>query len=129
VPLSTHPAEHLPLLVLIVEDDPFIALELEDTLRQEGYYVLGPAHSVAAALDLLQEADPDLAILDFNLNGKKVTPVADVLSDHDVPFVLASANTEPFEDEVLANARNLGKPTDRLQLLNELERLTTASNH
>ncbi len=129
MPLATDRPERPPLLVLIVEDDPFIALELEDTLRGEGYYVLGPAYSVATALALLQQVDPDLAILDFNLNGKTVTPVAAVLSEHHIPFVLASGNTGPFEDEILSQARNVGKPTDRVALLEELERMTASGPH
>jgi CheY-like chemotaxis protein len=122
-----HFPEHLPALVLIVEDDPFIALDLEETLKQEGYYVLGPAHSVRSALALLRHASPDAAVLDVNLNGSKVTPVAELLADHHVPFVLVSGNSEPFDDEVLAGARNLGKPTSRLALLEELEKMTAST--
>jgi two-component system, response regulator PdtaR len=128
LPHAPPKAEHTPYLVLIVEDDPFIALELEDMLKQEGYYVLGPASSVSAALALLRHADPDVAVLDVNLQGVRVTPVAKVLADHRVPFVIASGETEAFEDDVLAKARNIGKPMDKVALLDELERLTASVN-
>lgn len=108
MPLATAKADHTMPLILIVEDDPFIALELEQMLKHEGYCVLGPASSVSSALALLQHADPDAAVLDVNLGRNKVTPVARVLADSNVPFVLASGDTEPFADEVLAGACNLG---------------------
>jgi two-component system, response regulator PdtaR len=123
MPRVTATAEPIAPLILVVEDDPFIALDLEHTLKREGYYVLGPASSVSAALALLQHADPDAAVLDVTLGSTKVTPLANVLADNQVPFVIASGDTEPFADEVLATARNLGKPTDKAALLQELERL------
>jgi two-component system, response regulator PdtaR len=128
LPHAPPKAEQTPYLVLIVEDDPFIALELEEMLKREGYYVLGPASSVSAALALLRHADPDVAVLDVNVQGLRVTPVAKVLADHRVPFVIASGETEAFDDVVLAKARNIGKPTDRVALLDELERLTASAN-
>jgi len=114
-------AEQTPSLILVVEDDPFIALDLEQTLKREGYYVLGPASSVTAALALLRHTDPDAAVLDVNVQGKKVTPVAHVLANSGVPFVLASGDAEPFEEDILTKARNLGKPTGKAELLDALE--------
>jgi two-component system, response regulator PdtaR len=128
MPLASPATAHISPLVLIVEDDPFVALDLEETLRREGYYVLGPAASISSALALLQHAEPDVAVLDFNLNGKEVTPVAQVLADSHVPFVMASGSPEPFEDEVLSHVRNLGKPTDKHALLAELERLLVSAS-
>jgi len=124
LPAASVPPEHSSLLVLIVEDDPFIALDLEETLKKEGYYVLGPANTVASALALLEHTEPDLAVLDFTLGGKKVTPVAKVLFNHHVPFVMASGSTDPFGEEILDSATNLGKPTDKQALLEALEKLT-----
>jgi two-component system, response regulator PdtaR len=123
MPLATAKFDYIMPLILIVEDDPFIALELEQTLQHEGYHVLGPASSVASALALLQHADPDAAVLDVNLHGTKVTPVANALANSGVPFVLASGDNEPFAEAVLAKAHNLGKPTDKTALLRTLETL------
>jgi CheY-like chemotaxis protein len=116
-------AEQIAPLILIVEDDPFVAFELEHMLKHEGYHVLGPAPTISAALALLRHADPDAAVLDVNLRGDKVTPVAEALANSGVPFVLASGDAEPFADAVLANARNLGKPTGKTALLRALETL------
>ena len=95
-------------------------------LVEQGYCVLGPAFSVESALALLEDAAPDAAVLDFDIRGSKVTPVAEVLADHHVPFVLASGNSGGFEDEILASVRNFGKPVDPPALLDALHKLTHA---
>jgi two-component system, response regulator PdtaR len=63
-------------LVLVVEDEFFIAMDLEATLTKAGYRVLGPAATVMDALKLLCDHDPDAALLDVNLGNHRVTPVA-----------------------------------------------------
>jgi DNA-binding response OmpR family regulator len=82
LPLRAGTALHL---VLIAEDDSLIAMDLEDTLSHEGFYIVGPALSVAAALQLLEQTDPDAAVLDMNLNGELITPVAELLSERAIP--------------------------------------------
>jgi CheY-like chemotaxis protein len=80
--------------VLIVEDDALIALELEDTLRDAGYAVVGPAASVPAALGCL--ADHRLlsgAILDINLGAEDVFSVADALSASQIPFLFLTGHS------------------------------------
>jgi two-component system, response regulator PdtaR len=108
--------------ILVVEDEFLIAMELEQTLQRAGYGVIGPVASVGAALGLLQNTRPDAAVLDGNLAGERVTPVAEVLRAMAVPFVLASGyGPEDFKDEeVLRNVVNLGKPTIARRLLHEL---------
>jgi len=63
-------------IVLVVEDEFFIAIERESVLTKEGFEVLGPASSVHQALELLKSQRPDAAVPDVTLNGEKVTPVA-----------------------------------------------------
>jgi two-component system, response regulator PdtaR len=111
-------------LVLVVEDEFLIALDLEQLLRRHGWRVLGPAATVAAALRLLRGAMPDVALLDVNLGGELVTPVAAELRARGVPFVLASAYDRLglLRDAVLAAAPNVGKPTDERRLLAALAR-------
>jgi len=108
-----------PQTVLVVEDEFFIAIELESVLRRSGFDVLGPASSVDQALDLLKSQRPDAAVLDVTLGGEKVTPVAVLLKQWGVPFVLASASdpAELARHDVLANVPNLGKPTDMERLV------------
>jgi two-component system, response regulator PdtaR len=114
--------------ILVVEDEFLIAMELEQTLRRAGYQVVGPAASLATALELLRQVRPDAAVLDVNLAGEYVTPVAEVLRAMTVPFVLASGYgaADLSDEEVLRDAVNLGKPTRAQRLLCELSRLLGA---
>lgn len=107
------------LLVLVVEDEFLIALDLTYLLQRHGFRVLGPAATVVAALRLLEQgATPDVALLDVNLKGELVTPVAEALRARGVPFVLASAyDRAQLSAEVLAMAPNVGKPTSERRLL------------
>ncbi len=76
--------------ILIVEDEPLIAMMLEDFLLSLGHEVRATCDSVAEALKAIQATDFDLAILDVNLKGESVWPVAAELRHRDIPFVLAS---------------------------------------
>ena len=80
--------------ILIVEDEALIALLLEDELSDAGAEVVGPAASVDAALLLIEAAHREgglsAAILDINLGGETVLPVADCLAMLRVPFVFTT---------------------------------------
>jgi DNA-binding response OmpR family regulator len=113
-------------VVLVVEDEFLIALDLELLLRRHGWRVLGPAATVAAALRLLRGATPDVALLDVNLRGELVTPVAEELRARGVPFVLASAyDGHELGVVALATAPNVGKPIDERRLLAALLQAVT----
>jgi CheY-like chemotaxis protein len=111
-------------LVLVVEDEFLIALDLEQLLRRHGWRVLGPAATVDQALRLLRDGEtPDVALLDVNLGGEPVTPVAEALRARGVPFVLASAyDRHGLAAAALAGAPNVGKPTGERRLLAALAR-------
>ncbi len=72
--------------ILIVEDEPFIALALEAMLLELGFDVAGSAAQVSAALDLISRERIDGAILDVNLGSQRVDPVADILAARACPF-------------------------------------------
>jgi DNA-binding response OmpR family regulator len=76
--------------ILIVEDEPLIAMMLEDFLLTLGHEVRATCESVGEALKAVQQEDFDVAILDISLKGENVWPVAAELRDRDIPFVLAS---------------------------------------
>lgn len=106
------------LLILVVEDEVIIAMDLRRRLEEHGFRVLGPAPTVAVALDLLEKAAPDLALLDVNLRGQMVTPVADRLQARGVPFILASAYDDAsLPAPVLVGAPHVGKPVNMRRLL------------
>ena len=77
--------------VLVVEDEPLIAFDLEDMLARMGCVVIGPAPTVNRALELLAHKEPDFAILDVNLRRERATPVAEALRVRRIPFAVATA--------------------------------------
>ncbi|RYY25115.1 MAG: response regulator [Sphingomonadales bacterium] len=77
--------------ILIVEDEPLIAMMLEDFLDALDYAVAGTADTVAGALELIGEGAVDAAILDVNLRaGEQSWPIADKLAEVGIPFVIAT---------------------------------------
>jgi len=116
------------LRVLVVEDEFLIAMDLALLLERQGWRVLGPAATVKQALRLLErgEEPPDVALLDVNLHGELVTPVAERLRASGIPFVLASAyDRVDLLAPALAGVPNLGKPTDARRLLATLAQAMT----
>ena len=83
--------------ILIVEDEPFIALELKATIEDAGGKVVGPVGSVSAALALLQTCVVAAAVLDVQLIDRDVAPVAEALVERGVPFVFQSARSLPLD--------------------------------
>ena len=89
--------------VLVVEDEAAIAMLLEDMLLDFGCVVVGPAARLAAALDLTQRESFDIAILDVNVAGEPIYPVAEALAERGVPLVFSTGYggagiKEPFRD-------------------------------
>jgi CheY-like chemotaxis protein len=78
------------LRVLVVEDEAMVAMLIEDALLELGCLVVGPVAGVAAALQLLETEPVDAAVLDVNLGGEKVFPVADRLASGGVPFLFST---------------------------------------
>jgi CheY-like chemotaxis protein len=74
--------------ILLVDDEALVALAAEDILISEGYSVVGPADRLDSALRLVENEALDGAVLDINLAGDYVWPVADALFERGVPFVL-----------------------------------------
>lgn len=111
--------------ILVVEDEFWIALDLQGILESHGYEVMGPAPSVRHALKLINARLPSAALLDVNLGKEMVTPVAEALRDAGVPFAVTSAYHKPEQmgGAVLADAVLLRKPFSERQILATVERL------
>jgi two-component SAPR family response regulator len=78
--------------ILIVEDQAFIALEIEDAVRRKGADVVGSAARLSEALTLIETASWDAALLEMKLaNGEAVYPVAERLHAKGVPFAFLTA--------------------------------------
>jgi CheY-like chemotaxis protein len=104
--------------LLVVEDEYLIAADLAATLEEAGAEVVGPAGTVTDALELIQSLGErlDAAILDVNLQGERVYPVADALAARGVPYVLATGYDAASIAPAYADAPRCEKPVDRLQL-------------
>jgi CheY-like chemotaxis protein len=103
--------------VLVVEDEALIALTLMDAVREAGCTIVGPASTVAAAIDLARKDTPDLAILDVDLAGTGSAPVAIALRSLGVPFVYCTGYAETaVQIEPELRAAMLTKPIDAAAL-------------
>jgi CheY-like chemotaxis protein len=108
-----------PWRVLLVEDEGLVALMLEDLLEDLGCEVAASLASVRSALAWIEAGgSADMALLDVNLSGEAVFPVADALSERGVPFVFATGYGEGH-DPRFKGAPLLGKPIrqERLEAL------------
>ena len=96
--------------VLIAEDEPLIAMMLEDFLDSSGHRVVASAETVAAALEHVEKGGFDLAILDVHLRGEQIWPVADRLASAGIPYLLASGGSSHPAPPAHAAAPQLAKP-------------------
>jgi DNA-binding response OmpR family regulator len=115
--------------ILVVEDEAILAMMVEDGLVDAGAKVVGPAASVGDALQLIDEVASDgglsAAVLDINLNGEVVSPVADRLAALGVPFVFATGYGEGCDTGGHA-APMLRKPFAPDMLVNAVDALASA---
>lgn len=96
--------------ILVVDDEPLVAMLVEDLLTEAGAQVVGPAATLAAGLDLLRTGAPDGAVLDVNLDGVLVYPLAEALARAGVPFVFVTGYGRLGVDAAFAGATVLHKP-------------------
>lgn len=87
--------------VMILEDDPFIALDMEGVMEDAGYDIVGPVASAPEALKLLNDNDneaPDCALLDFYITGGTSEFVARELARQGVPFMFITGNARDVQE-------------------------------
>lgn len=107
--------------VLIVEDEFLVAIQLEDTLAGLGCDVLEPAHSMEEAEQALKQHAFDVAVLDINIAGHAVYPIAERLVDSGIPFVFTTGYSREHIDEEWREIPTLRKPYLALELRRVLE--------
>ena len=73
--------------LLVLEDEPLIAMMLQDELESLGVHVIGPVSNLKSALRIAKTLDLDGALLDRNINGTFADDVADALHSRNIPFV------------------------------------------
>ncbi|TYB81267.1 response regulator [Maritimibacter fusiformis] len=108
-----------PKRVLVLDDEVIVAMDLAQTIEEEGHAVIGPFHTVEAAMRAVSDAMPDCAVLDVNL-GESLTsePVAAMLDGH-APILFLSGY-EYAGSEIFARfpgAARLPKPLSLDDLL------------
>lgn len=96
--------------VLIVEDETMISMLIEDMVCDLGAEVVGPVAKFGQAISLALEADFDLAVLDVNLDGLMVYPIADVLRGRGIPFIFMTGYDSGVIPQSYQNNRVLSKP-------------------
>jgi CheY-like chemotaxis protein len=82
------------LKILVVEDEALVAVMVEDMLVALGARVVGPASTLAQGLALAAAEALDAAVLDVNVRGEPITPLADLLRQSGVPIVFATGYGE-----------------------------------
>jgi DNA-binding NtrC family response regulator len=80
--------------ILVVEDEALIAVMVEDMLLEMGGEVVGPAATIDDALALAQEETLDAAVLDVNVRGRRIDPVAEALMARGIPVLFATGYGE-----------------------------------
>jgi CheY-like chemotaxis protein len=117
-----------PTDVLIVEDDPIIALDFEDTIIGFGVQTVRTAASAALALQMIAERPPDFALLDVGLVREKSFAIAERLQALQIPFVFVTGYAaEVGIPAAFANVRRLAKPCSCDALWAALQRGTSSS--
>jgi CheY-like chemotaxis protein len=111
------------LRVLVVEDEMMVSMLIEDMLTDLGCTVVGPAARLDEAMDLARDSDIDCAVLDVNLGGQPIFPLADLLREKGAPFAFATGYGDAGLRDVDKGSPVLQKPFregDLARVLGEL---------
>lgn len=125
--MSSQARAAAPKRIFVVEDDLMIRMLLEGMITDLGHVLAAEAGKMDEALALAEKVDFDLAILDVNLNGQSITPVAEILTTRGLPFLFATGYgrsgvpeayrskltlQKPFQTEALAQAIDAALPRE-----------------
>jgi DNA-binding response OmpR family regulator len=108
--------------VLIVEDEILVAMDIEATFLEASWDVIGPVPDVPQALSALKAKCPDAVCLDMNLNGVLSVPIARVLQERGIPFVVVTGySAECVHDAAYRGAQIVRKPFTAAELLDAVK--------
>ena len=103
--------------ILIVDDEPLLLMDLEDTLVNSGCVVIGPASTLPQAKVLIDRGEFDAALLDVNLGGQRVDELAAALTQKNIPFAFVTGYGREGLPQSFRHAPLIGKPFSQQQLL------------
>jgi DNA-binding response OmpR family regulator len=104
--------------ILIVEDEPILAMSLQDRLESKGGHIIALAPREAKAFEVLATDRPDIVVLDLNLGGKLPTDLAVELVAQQIPFVIVTGyGKRHFDSPALQEAPRLQKPVNMKELI------------
>jgi PAS domain S-box-containing protein len=103
--------------VLLIEDEPLVAMDIEASLRATGCDIIGPAGNIGEAKRLIDESDYDIALLDANLAGHPVDEIAALLSSSSCPFAFVTGYGREALPAGFRDALLVPKPFSHDQLL------------
>jgi len=99
-----------PASIFIVEDEALIQIMLVDMLEELGHQVIAVAGNIEVARSLAEIEDYDLAILDINLQGSSVQPVAQIVAERNLPFFFLTGYSTADAPQGFEEASVLSKP-------------------
>ena len=111
--------------VLVVDDEPLLAIDLADCLEDAGFTVTGPAGSVKDALALIATAGCAAAVIDVNLGRETAEPIAHELTRLGIPFIVVSGYAPDQIPRVFHAAPRLVKPFNVAEVVALLRRERT----
>ena len=109
--------------ILLVEDELLVAMTVENILRSEGCVIVGAIPRVEPALKAAREEPLDAAILDVNLAGERVDPIAKALAERNIPFLFTTGYDRSMLPAEYADRPSLPKPFRPAQLTDALTAL------
>jgi CheY-like chemotaxis protein len=122
----TDTAQLAGLRVLVVEDEMMVSMLIEDMLSDLGCVVVGPASRLDEAMELAQAGGIDCAVLDVNLGGQPIFPLADLLRQMGRPFAFATGYGDAGLRDVDKGSPVLQKPFREGDLARVLGELSAA---
>ena len=109
--------------ILILEDDPAIAFDLQAILEGEGHEIIESISSLTEAYQHLDD-EFDCALLDIDVIGGKSFAIAEALKERDIPFVFVSASQPSDLPDTLRQAAFVAKPYEEKAVLESVDHIT-----
>jgi CheY-like chemotaxis protein len=113
--------------ILVIEDEPLLALDVSATLNEAGFEVVGPVHTLDEAMRFAAMADFNAVLLDANLAGRPVDQLAAALTRLNIPFAFVTGYGREGLPKAFASAPMLSKPFTSTALVNMLKGMLSAN--